>query len=108
MAPSTAEAPRPLAALTARVGAAADALPERERTALALCEREGAGYGDIAGALGLEPDAVPALLLAARTGVRAGVRGSVPPPMATPACPRARRLLTMRHDGELHDPDEVA
>jgi hypothetical protein len=101
-------APRPLEALAARVAAVAGELPDRERAALALREREGARYEDIAGALGVEPAEVPGLLVAARLEVSRRVRHAPLPPLASADCMEARALLAMRQDGELDDPERVA
>jgi hypothetical protein len=101
-------APRPLEALAARVAAVAGELPDRERAALALREREGARYEDIAAALGVEPAEVPGLLVAARLEVSRRVRHAPLPPLASADCMEARALLAMRQDGELDDPERVA
>jgi hypothetical protein len=108
MPSGTTGAPRPLEALAARVAAVAGELPDRERTALALREREGARYEDIAAALGVEPAEVPGLLVAARLEVSRRVRQAPLPPLASADCAEARALLAMRQDGELHDPERVA
>ncbi|HVL96826.1 MAG TPA: zf-HC2 domain-containing protein, partial [Solirubrobacteraceae bacterium] len=97
----------PLAALEARVSAVAGALPERERRALALRERDGAGYSAIASALDVPARDVPALLWRARLAVRDGVRAAPLPAATSDACPRARRLLTLQQDGELTDHDAM-
>lgn len=97
---ATPDAPRPLSALGARVGDAAAALPEAERTALLLRDRDRVGYERIAEAAGVPVEAVPDLLVAARLAVREAVRDVESPPAKTPECAEARRRLTRRQDGE--------
>ena len=90
---ATLDAPRPFDALAARVAGAAAALPERERLALVMREREGAGYEAIAAALELDVSDVPDLLVTARLAVREAVRSGGPGTWRT-ASRTARRALT--------------
>lgn len=84
-----------------RVGNVTGELPERERRALTLRERDGAGYAAIADALGVAAGEVAGLLVSARLEVRESVRTRPLPGPASPQCPRGRELLAMQQDGEL-------
>jgi len=90
-------------ALAARVSAAAERLSERERSVLALRERESLDYAAIGASLGTDVAEVADLLVAARLAVRGTVRGAAPPEVISEDCPPARRLLAARQDGEAVD-----
>lgn len=52
-------------------------LPERQRTALLLCDRAGLSYSEVADALGCTPAAAKVLIHRARVGFRAHYVGNV-------------------------------
>src|SRR4051794_20037644 len=93
----------PLDALAARVRSVVDGLPEREREALTLRERDGLGYAEIANRLGVREADVAGILVSARLWIRSGVRQKPTPPLENDDCPRARELMVMVQDGELDD-----
>src|SRR3954447_13301001 len=104
---ATLDAARPYDALAARVATAAAALPEPERRALLLREREDASYEAIASALEVGVEHVPELLVTARMAVREAVRHAPSPPLRTAHCEDARRLLALRQDREYLSREEV-
>ena len=53
------------------IGRALARLPDRQRTALLLCDRAGLGYGEVAEALGCTPAAAKVLIHRARVSFRA-------------------------------------
>lgn len=77
-------------------------LPERQREALELRDRDGRSYEEIAAALGMNRGAVGKLIARARINLYDELRGT---PLASlvpsPDCERALPLIAMREDGEL-------
>ncbi len=59
--------------LSARVGSALSALPERQRQALTLFHYEGLSQIEIAGIMGISDEAVESLLARARRGLKGGL-----------------------------------
>jgi hypothetical protein len=90
-----------LAAAVAReLRAATDALPERQREALALRELLDLSYDDVARVVGVEPAAVAPLLARARLRLRAELRGEPETPTTCPEHDRALRTIALRQDGQ--------
>lgn len=87
-------------ALASRVEDALSAIGPRERLALDLREREGAGYRPIADRLGTGREGVADLLVAARLGVWSHLHDEPAPPRRTSHCAPARRVLVAQDDGE--------
>jgi hypothetical protein len=84
------------------VRAASARLPERQREALALRDRDGLSYEEIAAAMEMSRDAVAHLISRARINLYDELRGtalaSVPP---SPDCARALSLIAAREDDQL-------
>jgi DNA-directed RNA polymerase specialized sigma24 family protein len=108
--PPGAGAPPPPASLreavTRELQDASAQLAERHREALALRERLGLAHAEIAAVMGIEPNAVAAVLARARLALRAARRGPLPPRPACPEGERALSLLARQQDHEaLSDED---
>lgn len=78
-------------------------LPERQREALSLYERERRSYKEIAAIMGTSRDSVAQLISRARINLYDDLWGTALASIATPSpeCERALPLLAARHDGEL-------
>jgi Sigma-70, region 4 len=92
------------------VRAASARLPERQREALELRDREQRSYEEIAAVLEMSVGAVAQLISRARINLYDELRGtalaSVPP---SPDCARALSLIAAREDGQLDGhPEEVS
>ncbi len=87
-------------AIARELAAAADGLPLAEREALALRELLGLGYGEIAAATDVAPEAVPLLLAQARLDLRTQLRGAGAPQPDCDERERALRTIARRQDGE--------
>jgi Sigma-70, region 4 len=91
------------------VRAASARLPERQREALELRDREQRSYEEIAAALEMSVGAVAQLISRARINLYDELRGtalaSVPP---SPDCARALSLIAAREDGQLDGHPEDA
>jgi hypothetical protein len=102
------DAPLALAVAT-EVGAAARALPERQREVLALRELLRLSYADIGPVMGLPPASMPWLIARARLGLRDQLRGSGV--LDDAGCVERERALTAlagRQDGETVQAEEAA
>ena len=82
-------------------------LAEAEAEALALRERDGADYREIAARLGTGREGVADLLVSARLGVWARMHDAQPPARRTPQCGPARRVLAAQGDGEAVGPRDI-
>ena len=87
-------------AIARELAVAADGLPLAEREALALRELLGLGYGEIAAATDVAPEAVPLLLAQARLDLRTQLRGAGAPQPDCDERERALRTIARRQDGE--------
>jgi RNA polymerase sigma factor (sigma-70 family) len=81
------------------------ALPSRQREALALRELEELSYDEVADLMGMNRNAVAQLISRARINLRDGLRRGalVSIPATSPDCETALPLLALAQDGELDD-----
>jgi hypothetical protein len=96
-------------AVAAELSAAVCGLPERQREVLALRERFGLEYDEIAGVMGIEVAAVAALLARARLGLRAELRdgGAAAANDACAERERALPALARRQDRQPVEPADA-
>lgn len=97
------------AAAGLEVAVANQALPGRQREALALREQLRLSYAQIGLAIGIDVAAVASLLARARLGLRAELRGAAPAGAVDGRCAereRALRVLARRQDSESLDGDD--
>jgi hypothetical protein len=87
-------------AIAGELATAAGGLPLAEREALTLRELLGLGYGELAAATGVAPDAVPMLVAQARLDLRTQLRGPGAPQPDCDERERALRTIARRQDGE--------
>jgi hypothetical protein len=87
-------------AIARELAAASGGLPLAEREALALRELLGLGYGAIAAATDVAPEAVPLLVAQARLDLRTQLRGAGAPQPDCDERERALRTIARRQDGE--------
>src|SRR6187397_3076147 len=84
-------------------------LPERQREALELHDRDGRSYEEIAATLEIGPGAVAQLIAHARINLYDEVRGTALASVApSPECERALPLIAMREDGQLEPSSDDA
>jgi hypothetical protein len=84
-------------------------LPERQGEALALRDRDGRSYEEIATSLEIGPGAVAQLIAHARINLYDELRGTALASVApSPECERALPLIAMREDGQLEPASEDA
>jgi hypothetical protein len=84
-------------------------LPERQREALELRDREQRSYEEIAASLEISPGAVAQLIAHARINLYDELRGTALASVApSPECERALPLIAAREDGELEPASEDA
>lgn len=84
-------------------------LPERQREALELRDREQRSYEEIAVALGMHVGAVGQLIARARINLYDELRGTaLASVVPSPDCERALPLIAMREDGQLEASSEDA
>jgi hypothetical protein len=87
-------------AVAGELAGATARLPQRQREALALRERLGLSYREIAGVIKVESAAVAPLLARARLRLRSELRGTPSPPGDCPERDRALRTIASRQDSE--------
>lgn len=93
----------------AEVREASERLPERQREALELRDRDGRSYEEIAASLEIGPGAVAQLIAHARINLYDELRGTALASVApSPECERALPLIAMREDGQLEPASEDA
>jgi sigma-70-like protein len=86
---------------------ASERLPERQREALELRDRDGRSYEEIAASLEIGPGAVAQLIAHARINLYDELRGTALASVApSPECERALPLIAMREDGQLQPVSE--